>query len=56
MGTTKRLTNTPGYDAEATISPDGKKIVFTFICSGDLEVYTMNLDGSDVKQITHELG
>ena len=53
---TQRLTTTPGYDAEATISPDGKKIVFTSIRSGDLEVYTMNLDGSDVKQITHELG
>ena len=53
---TKQLTNTPGYDAEATISPDGRKIVFTSIRSGDLEVYTMNLDGSDVKQITHDLG
>lgn len=52
----KQLTNSPGYDAEATISPDGKKIVFTSIRSGDLELYTMNLDGSDVKQITHDLG
>jgi TolB protein len=25
----RQLTNEPGYDAEATISPDGKKIVFT---------------------------
>lgn len=53
---TKQLTNTKGYDAEATISPDGKKIVFTSMRSGDLEIYTMNLDGSDVKQITNELG
>lgn len=53
---TKQLTNTKGYDAEATISPDGKKIVFTSIRSGDLEVYTMNIDGTDVKQITNELG
>ncbi len=52
----KRLTDTPGYDAEATISPDGKKIVFTSIRSGDLELYTMNLDGSEVRQITNELG
>ena len=52
----KRLSNTPGYDAEATVSPKGDKIVFTSVRSGDLELYTMNLDGSGVKQITHELG
>jgi TolB protein len=53
---TAQLTNEPGYDAEATISPKGDKIVFTSMRSGDLELYTMNLDGSDVKQITYELG
>lgn len=53
---TKQLTNSPGYDAEATVSPDGKKIVFTSDRSGDLELYTMNIDGSDVKQITTDLG
>ncbi len=53
---TAQLTDTPGYDAEATVSPKGDKIVFTSMRSGDLELYTMNLDGSDVKQITDELG
>lgn len=53
---TKQLTNEPGYDAEATISPDGSKMVFTSTRSGDLELYTMNLDGSDVKQVTDGLG
>lgn len=52
----RRLTSAPGYDAEATISRDGKKIVFTSMRNGDLDVYTMNADGSDVKQLTHELG
>lgn len=52
----QQLTNRPGYDAEATVSPLGDKIVFTSTCSGDLELYTMNIDGSGVKQITHELG
>lgn len=52
----KQLTNEPGYDAEATVSPKGDKIVFTSLRSGDLELYTMNIDGSDVKQITNELG
>ncbi len=52
----KQLTDEPGYDAEATISPQGDKIVFTSDRSGDLELYTMDLDGSNVTQITHELG
>ncbi len=51
-----RLTDTPGYDAEATVSPKGDKIVFTSTRNGDLDLYTMNIDGSDVRQITHELG
>ena len=53
---TAQLTDEPGYDAEATVSPKGDKIVFTSTRSGDLELYTMNLDGSHVKQITDELG
>ena len=51
-----QLTKTPGYDAEATISEDGKKIVFTSLRNGDLDIYTMDADGKDVKQLTHELG
>lgn len=52
----KQLTDEPGYDAEATVSPKGDKIVFTSLRSGDLELYTMNIDGTDVKQITDGLG
>ncbi len=52
----KQLSNSPGYDAEATVSPKGDKIVFTSMRSGDLELYTMNLDGSNVNQVTNQLG
>ncbi len=51
-----QLTNEPGYDAEATVSPKGDKIVFTSLRTGDLELYTMNIDGTEVKQITSDLG
>jgi Tol biopolymer transport system component len=51
-----RLTQTPGYDAEATISRDGKTIVFTSMRNGDLDIYAMDADGSHVRQLTHELG
>ncbi len=51
-----RLTNTPGYDAEATLSPDGKRLVFTSLRDGDLDIYTMNVDGSDVRRLTNRIG
>ncbi len=53
---TKQLTNSPGYDAEGTISPDGKKIIFTSMRNGDIDLYTMNIDGTGVKQITNTTG
>jgi TolB protein len=52
----KRLTDTPGYDAEATVSPKGDKIVFTSLRNGDPEIYTMNLDGSEQTRLTFETG
>ncbi len=52
----RRLTTTPGYDAEATISEDGEHIVFTSVRDGDLEIYTMDPDGGNVRRLTHEPG
>ncbi|MGH2568598.1 MAG: TolB family protein [Bacteroidota bacterium] len=50
------LTSSPGYDAEATISPKGDRIIFTSSRDGDLELYTMKLDGTEIKRITHSVG
>jgi TolB protein len=50
------LSDSPGYDAEATISPKGDRVVFTSTRDGDLDIYTMNLDGSDVRRLTDQLG
>lgn len=47
-----QLTDTDGYDAEAVFSPQGDKIIFTSVRSGDLELYIMDPDGSNVEQIT----
>ncbi|HEX6719896.1 MAG TPA: hypothetical protein VF088_22505 [Pyrinomonadaceae bacterium] len=52
----KQLTNTPGYDAETTITLDGKKLVFTSVRDGDLDIYTMDADGKNVRRLTNELG
>lgn len=51
----RRLTTTPGYDAEATVARDGR-IVFTSVRDGDMEIYSMNGDGSDVRRLTNRPG
>lgn len=52
----KRLTDSPGYDAEATLSPDGKTLVFTSVRDGDLDIYTMPVDGGPATRLTSEPG
>lgn len=52
----KQLTDNDFYDAEATVSPAGDRIVFTSTRSGDLDLWTMKPDGSDLMQITDEIG
>ncbi|WP_337865269.1 hypothetical protein [Ignavibacterium sp.] len=51
-----QLTNSGKYDAEATISPKGDKIVFTSTRDRDPELYLMDLDGSNQKRLTFEKG
>ena len=52
----KQLTAAPGYDAEATVSTDGRRIVFTSMRDGDLDIYTMDASGQHVRRLTTELG
>jgi Tol biopolymer transport system component len=51
-----RLTRNAGYDAEAVVSPDGTRIVFTSLRRGDLDIYLMNADGSGVTRLTSDKG
>lgn len=51
----QKLTTTDRYDAEATIRPDGM-IVFTSLRDGDLDIYTMDKNGKNIKKLTNELG
>jgi Tol biopolymer transport system component len=50
----KRLTNVAGYDGGPFFSPDGKRIIWRRFDEAGLiaDVRTMNLDGSDERQIT----
>jgi TolB protein len=52
----RQLTTTPGYDAETTITRDGKYLVFTSKRDGDLDIYRMDANGKKVKRLTSELG
>jgi len=52
----KRITSADGYDAEATVNWKTRKIVYTSMASGDLDLWEMNIDGSAKKQITHTYG
>ncbi len=51
-GHVKRLTNNNYYEAEVTISPDGKWIVFGRQIKGNMDLWVMNSDGTGEKQIT----
>jgi TolB protein len=52
----KQITKAKGYDAEATLSPDGKKMIYCSDKSGDLELYVMDLKSGKEIRVTHELG
>jgi len=52
----RKLTTSYGYDAEATFSPVGDRIVFTSVRDGDLDLYSMAPDGSGVQRLTDRLG
>jgi Tol biopolymer transport system component len=50
-----RLAAAPGYDAEATIAPDGR-IVFTSMRDGDLDLYVSDAAGGHVRRLTDRPG
>jgi Tol biopolymer transport system component/Iap family predicted aminopeptidase len=52
----RRLTTTPGYDAEGTVCGKDGSIVFTSTRDGDIDVYRMDADGKNVKRLTHDIG
>lgn len=51
-----RLTDSPGYDAECSYSPDGTQVLFVSDRDGDPDIYVMHADGTNVRQLTNEPG
>jgi TolB protein len=51
-----RLTREAGYDAECSFSPDGRQILFVSDRDGDPDIYVMDADGGNVRQLTNQPG
>jgi TolB protein len=52
----KQLTHSKGYDAEATLSPDGKKMLYTSDKDGDIDLYIMDLATGKETRVTNIKG
>lgn len=52
-GESQRLTDHIGFETFPKFSPDGEKIAFSAQYNGSRQVYVMNADGSDLKQLTY---
>lgn len=53
-GEAKALTQDFSWDIQPAISPDGSKIAFISDRDGIMNVWTMNIDGTNLKQISKE--
>ena len=47
----RRLTNHPAIDTTPTWSPSGTRIAFTSTRTGRQQIYTMNIDGSNLERL-----
>jgi Peptidase family M28/WD40-like Beta Propeller Repeat/PDZ domain/PA domain len=52
----RRLTTTPGYDAEGTVCGKDGSIIFTSVRDGDIDLYRMDADGKNVRRLTSGVG
>lgn len=51
-GNVRRITNNAQYDAEVSVSPDGKTILFARQIDGKVDLWTADSEGEGQKQIT----
>ncbi|MBS1793035.1 MAG: PD40 domain-containing protein [Acidobacteria bacterium] len=52
-GENRNLTNSPGFEADPAISPDGKRVAFVSDRDGNLEIYVMEIDRGTVRRLTN---
>ena len=51
-----QITHSEGYDAEGTLSYDGKKMIYCSVKDGDLDLYVMDLKTKKEIRVTNTLG
>ena len=52
-GQVRRLTSTPGVEADPHFSPDGTQIAFSATVAGNTDVYVLPATGGDPRRLTH---
>lgn len=52
----KKLSFIDGYNAETTVHPFENKIIFTSLQNGDIDLFEMDYNGKNIKQITNDFG
>jgi len=55
-GKSRALTTGSSHDNFPSWSPKGDRIAFTRFHDGDYEIFTVNIDGTDVRQLTNQPG
>ena len=53
-GEAKPLTHSMAWEMQARFSPDGKKLAYMSDAGGGDNIWTMNMDGSDPREISKE--
>jgi Tol biopolymer transport system component len=55
-GAPERITDAPGDDRAAAVSPDGSTIAFDSTRAGGTDIYMMRTNGTDIRQLTFDHG
>jgi tricorn protease len=55
-GQARRLTSTPGVEADPHFSPDGTQVAFSATVGDNTDVYVMPVTGGDPKRLTYHPG
>jgi tricorn protease len=54
-GIARRLTSAPGIESYPQISPDGKTVAFSGQYEGQLNIYTIPIEGGEPKRLTYDV-
>jgi tricorn protease len=55
-GVARRITSTPGVEADPRFSPDGTRIAYTATVAGNTDVYVVAADGGEPRRLTYHPG